>query len=928
VRPVVVPLRIPTLLLALALLAPATAALVPVAPSLPTGPGGAVPESSYYPDGDCARLARAPALRCAAWMAAHPMGPGVASDEPLGSAQAPDGSIVTAARQRHHLHSDDAAVAVAFDPQGQARWATVLAEPGGRLRLQSFALAPDGSAAYLGGYAISSAGIAAWVAALDGATGALRWRQDWPSSGSQGAAALAVGADGAVAAAFHGSPAVLRILEPLDGAVRGEVALPFAKPTAAKAHGTRAFVAGEAPAVLAAVDLATPGVAWQTAAPRASGNLLLADSVAVSPDGGLVVSAGRNATARSVGVLQAWDAATGQERWRIAAGAGTGQALHAASFSPDGTTVAALGRGLLLAAEAATGSLHFLRTGIGETNFGGNVAVSRDGARVHAVHFDGTDTVTSAFDLAGTPLWNAAFGGPLNVSLPVGVHPTPDGERVTIVTGDYIHSWAGYRYIGLASYAEGMPQAVLALVDSGINPYHAAFRDPSVQARQHPCTYLPGYPCSAQALPITLDAPTYAEAYAQDKPLWDAVENGKLYWIPGTKVVGAIRMGSGGVDCPLLQAPPLTIVRGDTAGLGACPAERRILDDHGHGTMTASRAAGNEHSLCTDCRIVAIEGLGAAGVRWAADQGWIDVQSNSWLSLVPPPVAQLRTSTAIVPACQADLGAACLTNPAGVPGSFQHAAERMLTIAASGNGAAYIMGAAPTPTWALSTAAPGVLLVGGHDNGRAALWSGAPAHVVADAFGGWAADHLSLHAWGPDPIACCTSAAAPYAAGGAANLVLKARALVGDERTGARAGVLAQGIPVPGSPFLGDGALTLDEARAIFLATAQSHAMAGPDDGLLHWAAEPRAPTAGELLPHGPGGNPFCQGCIAAPLQWSMVPPVGAGAPLVGYGAINPHSAGLAGLVLRGDAALPARTVEDAWFQAEGHLRGAFFVGV
>ncbi|HWH08262.1 MAG TPA: S8/S53 family peptidase, partial [Candidatus Thermoplasmatota archaeon] len=336
------------------------------------------------------------------------------------------------------------------------------------------------------------------------------------------------------------------------------------------------------------------------------------------------------------------------------------------------------------------------------------------------------------------------------------------------------------------------PLVVLAHLDTGINPYARAFRDDSPLARAHPSTYLPGYPADARALVLSLDEADWATAFEKDKAAWEAVEPGVLYYVPGTRIVGAISFGAGGTNCPPLDTPPFTYVGGD------CP-ERRILDDHGHGTMTASRAAASRHSLCPACRIVSIEGPGAEAVRWAADQGWIDVQTNSWLSLVPPPAS----------------GAGDGTAPA-----FAYAAERMLVVAASGNGAAYLGGFAPTPTYALSTGAPGVVLVGAHDNGRVAAWSGAPPHLVADGFGGPTALRDRIDDLVPHPVACCTSAAAPYAAGGGAALVLEARRILGDGGVGLRDGALAVGNATIAQGPLADGRLTLDELRLLLQRTA------------------------------------------------------------------------------------------------------------
>lgn len=429
---------------------------------------------------------------------------------------------------------------------------------------------------------------------------------------------------------------------------------------------------------------------------------------------------------------------------------------------------------------------------------------------------------------------------------------------------------------------------VLAHVDTGINPYALAFRDDSPLAYAHPSTYLPGYPADAPALRLSLNETDLAAAYEMDKAVWEGVTRGTLYWIPGTRIVGAVTLGDGGTNCPPARTPPLSYLSGDCE-------ERPILDDHGHGTMTASRAAAGERSLCPACRIVTIEGTGPESVRWAADQGWIDVQTNSWLGFVPPPV-----DDSIGPA-------------------FAHAAQRMVTIAASGNGAAYVTGFAPTPTYVLDTAAPGVVLVGAHDNGHVAPWSGAPAHVLSDGYAGWTALVDSVDGFEPNPVACCTSAAAPYAAGGAAALVLEARVLLGDAGVGARDGRLAVGAPLAEGP-LADGDLTLAELRDLLLKAATPRPAEGPDDGGAHWGTQARAPD-----PLDPAGNPYCLGCWGTPAPFSSIPDGPALVAHAGYGAVDPDAVARALAVLRGEAPLPERPAEDAFFALDAAAREAVF---
>lgn len=436
------------------------------------------------------------------------------------------------------------------------------------------------------------------------------------------------------------------------------------------------------------------------------------------------------------------------------------------------------------------------------------------------------------------------------------------------------------------------PVAVIALVDTGINPYSQAFRDRSSLAYKHPSTYIEGYPKNTPALRLSLDLP-YEKAVKKDARIWATVKPDTLYWIPGTRIAGVISMGAGGT-CSSERPPPAN-------GGGGC-TEHLILDDHGHGTMTASRAAGAPNSLAPEARIVEVEGLGAGSVEWIAKQGWIDVQSNSWISLVPPPAGSLVDSTS---------------------DAFRAAAETMVTIAASGNGAAYIAGVAPTPTYLLSTAPPGVILVGGHDNGKTTLWAGAPPHVVSDAYAGMTALRADNGKMRPDSIACCTSAAAPYAAGGATAIILEARRILGDDGPGIKDGIIASGPKglVDDGP-LADGQFTLEEFKNVYFHTAEGHPAEGRDDGEINWAGDPRAP---ELEPYGPGDNPFCAMCTTTPIEWKAIPQNDATYPFIGYGGINEFSTKLALAVLNGSEALPERAGADALYEFDQQLRTVFF---
>ncbi len=458
----------------------------------------------------------------------------------------------------------------------------------------------------------------------------------------------------------------------------------------------------------------------------------------------------------------------------------------------------------------------------------------------------------------------------------------------------------------------GTPRVVIAHIDSGINPYHEVFRDRSRLAYTHPSKYIPGYPRDAEALRLTLDAKSFDAAFKADRRIWDrllrswndpdgaADLTGKVFWIPGTRIIAATRFSPGGVWCPSPQnafTPPPWAVHD-------CP-DYPILDDFGHGTMTASRMAGRGTSLCPDCRIVSIEGLGDEQVKWAAEQRWIDVQTNSWGNLIPHPVAW------------------AVDEPVG--GSFsrnlEEAAKKHLVYFASGNGAAFALGWTPWPTQLGSTLVPNAVWVGAHDNGKIAHWSGAPPHLVSDGYRGLTAGNHETKGIEGNAFACCTSAASPYAAGAGAAALLEARRLLGDTGLGVRGGVIARGRAkgIRSGP-LKDGKLTINELRDLVKHTAQERPAEGRHDGGAHWASGPAAPA---VAPYGPGDNAFCQGCWTLPIAWTAIPSDAPAYVLIGYGGANEFSLATAKQVLRGVKSAPNRSEVDEFFATEAVARRA-----
>ncbi|MGH2730284.1 MAG: S8 family serine peptidase, partial [Actinomycetota bacterium] len=215
------------------------------------------------------------------------------------------------------------------------------------------------------------------------------------------------------------------------------------------------------------------------------------------------------------------------------------------------------------------------------------------------------------------------------------------------------------------------PTAVVAVIDTGINPYHVTFRDDSKLAYRHPSTYIPGFPKSAQALRLTFDAKDYWTAVKKDcAKVWTKVEPGELYWFPGTKIVGAIsfEQGVGAPNCAIPQ-----------------PTGAAILDYGAHGTMTASRAASIEYGACKECRIVAVQGFANEAVSWTAENAdWIDAQSNSWGRFLP--------------LWDPALGGAGFWNEPEFVKTVEAAAQKHLSFWATGNGTLTRFGAVGHPT--------------------------------------------------------------------------------------------------------------------------------------------------------------------------------------------------------------------------------------
>lgn len=411
------------------------------------------------------------------------------------------------------------------------------------------------------------------------------------------------------------------------------------------------------------------------------------------------------------------------------------------------------------------------------------------------------------------------------------------------------------------------PWATVALIDTGINPYHVDFRAPEALADVHPSEYVPGYPADIEAVTLTLDAADLEAALEADKAVWDNMEPGVPYWFKGTRATGI----------SFYEERP----------------DDGFVFSTGHGSMVASKAAGVEYSLCPECHIVAVQGFNGESVLWTSEQDWIDVQSNSWGPL--PAFAWAD-----------DVLAPAIGNDPDLNTKFATAAARQAVFVASGNGVAGAGGGVGFPSPTDSTSGPpGVISVGGTDNGKTTLWTGWFPHVVADACQNWAMVGNTLDEYS-DSAGGGTSAASPYTAGAAARLVQEARAILGGElprdiptQTYA---VALEGTVLPEKGPLADGDFTLAELKDVLFHTASPVPQADEASGA-------------ECPPTSP---------YHTLLDWKTVPE---GAPTyqwIGYGSVEAHSVGLALEVLAGTADALDRSDADTFYAQDQTVRETY----
>jgi hypothetical protein len=207
---------------------------------------------------------------------------------------------------------------------------------------------------------------------------------------------------------------------------------------------------------------------------------------------------------------------------------------------------------------------------------------------------------------------------------------------------------------------------VIAVIDSGFSPYHwdysaahmpqALNRDRSddLPLSRPPDTWIKGFPPRSAFTgyrPMTLsleDRDGYVEQaalHAKDKAAWDAITPSgpagvNYYWMPGTKVVGAISFGPESPDAKAFYAVKDNPYYGNYVPIygNFGPAD--------HGMGSASVAVGNEHGACPECVLVFLQYSDDASanraVDWAMNQPWIDAITNSYACDTVPATGTVR----------------------------------------------------------------------------------------------------------------------------------------------------------------------------------------------------------------------------------------------------------------------------------------------
>lgn len=156
-------------------------------------------------------------------------------------------------------------------------------------------------------------------------------------------------------------------------------------------------------------------------------------------------------------------------------------------------------------------------------------------------------------------------------------------------------------------------RVVVAVIDSGVNPYHEAYYDDPVSVTPEVLAELGVAPENQITLTRTGN---FANDFAADSGFWEFVEPGTPYWFVGTNLVG---------------------ISFDTAGI---PVFSDPGDEHGTGTTSAVLDANPE------AVVVLVESWNAEAETWTFSHPAIDIVSTSYGMIGSIPSSHITDSYA------------------------------------------------------------------------------------------------------------------------------------------------------------------------------------------------------------------------------------------------------------------------------------------
>lgn len=327
------------------------------------------------------------------------------------------------------------------------------------------------------------------------------------------------------------------------------------------------------------------------------------------------------------------------------------------------------------------------------------------------------------------------------------------------------------RNVTAAPDLTGDGHVVVATIDSGINPYHEAFRRPGRTA--HPATYLTGFPESARPLDLTFSADSYWDAVQADQEVWSRIQLATTYWVPGTNL--------------------FVRDQGDVSFATAGTDEKPILDEVGHGT----NVAGAVNQAFPGATILAVESTRNGALEWAASQPWVDVISLSYSGPASGPFAPVSD---------------------GIQAAREHG--KMLVVSAGNNPTPHVLFRPNGPPQAISVG-------GAHPDDRAdAFVTSKGPDVVSNFTLQGLPQAQTLEARGS---AVGTSFSAPNVAGTLAHAIERLRRRAGDTNESTRDGLVEVPPAMAQAPYLGDGVLDSGELRSAMNRSARYWSTTGYD---------------------------------------------------------------------------------------------------